>query len=233
MNCTIDQQLFTQFPSLNIGILVVRGIDNAGTSEEVAQLLREQETRIKAQHNLETLSEQPQIHAWREAYRWFGAKPKKYRCSVENLYRMVLEDVELRHINKLVDIYNVMSLKHMVPVGGDDLDKIDGGLTLTVATGDEPFTQLNAEKTTHPKEGEVVYRDDKEVLCRRWNWRECDKSKMTEQTTNALLVVEALPPTTEQDLQTAIQDLQSLAQQYCGGTSEIHILNSATPSCAI
>ena len=61
--------------------------------------------------------------------------------------------------------------------------------------------ELNSEETKNPKEGEVVYIDDKEVLCRRWNWRECDKSKMTEETTNVALVVEGLPPTSKEEVE--------------------------------
>ena len=40
---------------------------------------------------------------------------------------MILSETELRHINKLVDIYNFISLKHMLPVGGEDTDKIMKG----------------------------------------------------------------------------------------------------------
>src|SRR3989344_2939818 len=78
------------------------------------------------------------------------------------------------------NIYNYISIKHVIPVGGDDLDKIDGDLELTFAKGNEKFVQLNSSEIDHPKKEEVIYKDDKEVTCRRWNWRECDKSKMTE-----------------------------------------------------
>ena len=189
MKFKIDSKIFEKFPDLNIGIVTANGIDNKGNNENILNLIKEKVQEIKANFNTETLSQNPKIDAWRKAYSSFGAKPKKYKCSVENLYRMILEGIELRHINKVVDIYNYISIKNIIPVGGDDTDKIDGNITLKFAQGDEPFTELNSEETKNPKEGEVVYVDDKEVLCRRWNWRECDKSKMTEETKNVALVV--------------------------------------------
>ena len=154
----------------------------------------------------------------------FGAKPKKYKCSVENLYRMILDDIDLKHYSKLVDIYNYISLKYMIPVGGDDIDHVDGNITLKFAEGNEKFIQLNSLEESNPKEGEVVYCDDNEVLCRRWNWRECDKSKMTENTKNATLVVEALEPVSIDELNTILDEMSDNINQYCGGESKQFIL---------
>lgn len=226
MKFKIDDKIFEQFPSLNVGIVIAKGIDNTGESADVLSMISEQSTSIKSQYDLATLTDAPKIHAWREVYSAFGAKPKKYTCSVENLYRMILEGVQLRHINKIVDIYNSISLKHMIPVGGDDIDKVDGDITLRFATGEEPFIRLNSDDVDHPKEGEVIYADNKEVLCRRWNWRECDKSKMTEQTKNVTLVVEGLSPVSQEDIQSIVEELGQLVEKFCDGEISTHVLNS-------
>ncbi|MFA4814657.1 MAG: phenylalanine--tRNA ligase beta subunit-related protein [Candidatus Gracilibacteria bacterium] len=233
MKFRIDNKIFEQFPSLNIGVVVAKGIDNTGESLDVLSMLTERSNGIKTKYSLETLKEESRIHAWRDAYSAFGAKPKKHTCSVENLYRRVLEGVQLRHINKVVDIYNYISLKHMVPVGGDDIDKIEGDIVLHLAKGDELFIKLNSEENDHPKEGEVVYTDDKEVLCRRWNWRECDKSKMTEQTKNIALVVEGLAPVSKKDVQEIVEELGQLVEKFCGGKITTHVLNTENKEIAI
>jgi len=117
----------------------------------------------------------------------------------------------------VVDIYNYVSLKHRIPLGGDDLDKVDGGITLCFACGDEPFTPLNSNDTEFAKSGEVVYADEKEILCRRWNWRECDKTKMRPETKNAVLVLEGLPPVRRKDIERAVKDLSALIHELSGG----------------
>lgn len=222
----IDPKIFETFPDLNIGVVVVKNMNNTGKNEEILSMIQKESERIKENYQSGTLKETPKLHAWREAYRTFGAKPKKYTCSVENLYRMILEGVELGHINKVVDIYNYISLKYMMPVGGDDVDKVDGDMMLTFADGREDFVRLNSDEVDHPKEGEVIYRDNKEVLCRRWNWRECDKSKMTQETQNVMLIAEGLSPTSREEVKSAISELSEMVQTFCGGQVRMEILDA-------
>jgi len=225
MQFKINKEIFEKYPELVIGVVVARCISNEGESQEVLDLTRAREKEIKENFKTETLSQSPKIASWRVAFSAFGAKPKEYKCSVENLYRMILKDIELRHINKIVDIYNYISIKHMVPVGGDDIDKVEGDIVLRLASGTETFRALNSEEIKNPKLGEVVYCDEKEVLCRRWNWRECDKSKMTETTKNVILVVEGLPPVSEHKVEEIIKELAELVEKYCGGDISKNILD--------
>lgn len=228
MELIVDSNVFETFPGLYLGVVEAKGINNKGSSEELLRLLQMEQEQVRSSMNLETYQEHPHFVAWQEAYAKFGGKPKKYRSSVENLYRMTLEGINLRHINTLVDLYNVVSLRHKLPVGGDDLEHVDGNIRLTFATGEEPFVVLNTSSIDHPKPGEVIYRDDKEVLCRRWNWRECDKTKMTETTTHAILVVEGLPPVVRADVEASVQELAELTRTYCGGEARAHLLDANT-----
>jgi lysyl-tRNA synthetase class 2 len=225
MKFKIDTRIFEKFPGLKIGVVTVRNIDNHGLSDEIMQLIREKEREIRENYDTETLSQHSKINSWRGAYSSFGAKPKKYKSSVESLYRMILKGLDLRHINNIVDLYNYISMKYMIPAGGDDMAKVDGDITLKFAVGDEPFTALNSKEKETAKEGEVVYTDSKEVLCRRWNWRECDKTKMTEETKDVILVVEALPPVTKEELDEVEEDLSRFITKYCGGEIRTAILD--------
>ena len=221
----INKEIFDNYPGLNIGVVIVKGLDNTGQSPEIMDLINDKQNHIRTNYNTETLSQNPKIGVWREAYRKFGAKPKKNKCSVENLYRMILKGIKIKSINKVVDIYNYISLVHMIPVGGDDLDKVQGQVVLKFAHGDEDFTPLNSEEIVHPKQGEVVYCDDSDVLCRRWNWRECNKTKMTQQTKNVCLIVEGLPPFTIDQIEDIIEELADKITVYCGGEAKTHVLN--------
>lgn len=225
MKFKVAPEIFEKYPDLNLGIVASRDIDNRGRSEEIMAMMREREKEIRQEYATNTLSQQPRIEAWRKAYSLFGAKPKKYKSSVESLYRMILKGIDLRPINKIVDIYNFISIKHMIPVGGDDLEKVEGDIILTFARGEETFVPLNAKEAETAKAGEVIYTDSKDVLCRRWNWRECEKTKMTEETKDVILVAEGLPPVTAEDTEDIIQELSQLIQRYCDGTPEVFILN--------
>jgi lysyl-tRNA synthetase class 2 len=170
MKFTIDQKILQKYPDVKIGIVVVKNLDNNGDSEEIRAMLEEEEQKITTNFSIETLTEIPAIRLWRNVYASLGSKPREYTCSIEALLRSVLNGRKIRHINRLVDLYNCISLKHVIPVGGEDLKKIKGDIFFKFASGNENFVPLGAQIEDHPYPGEVIYCDSAEnVLCRRWN----------------------------------------------------------------
>lgn len=208
----IDPRIQQPYPELKIVTLQFNNINNQTShqTEYLASLLLQEQTRIRQELTLEQLLGYPRIQQWREAYKTFGVKSKKHWCSVENLYRMILLGKDIPSINPLVDLYNYISLKYMLPLGADDLDNITGPVQLTIADGTEHFIALGSAEITHPKPGEIIYKDDTRVLCRRWNWRECEETKITEGTRNAILYIEALQRADWADVAAAQQELQDL-----------------------
>ncbi len=230
MKFKIDPKIFEKFQGLNIGFLVAKGMDNTGVPEEIISQIKKLVIEVRSKYNQETLSQNPKIDVWRKAYTVFGGKPKENKPSVENLYRQVLRGGDVRHINKIVDRYNVMSLRHMLPVGGEDIDKIKGDVILTFAGPNEPQVLLLGDKEPRPPhEGEVIYKDTISAICRRLNWREADRTKFTEQTKNCILVIEGLPPITREEVERATIELKELVQKFCGGNLEHRILNETGP----
>ena len=88
------------------------------------------------------------LQAWNEVFRAFGAKPKRTPCSAEALRRRVLRDGEMAAIDPIVDLYNAVSLRYAVPVGGENLAAYVGAPHLKLADGSEPFDTV--------KEGQIV-----------------------------------------------------------------------------
>jgi len=233
MRFRIDDALFEKFPELAIGVVIATGIDNRGDGEPAACFLRQQVDAVRSTWSLDRLETESRIASWREAYRTFGAKPSKHHCSVENAIRMILDDVQFPSINKAVDVYNAISLKHCVPAGGDDLNHVVGDIVLTIAKGGERFIPLNGTDSMPPKSGEVIYRDDEDVLCRRWNWRECDKSKMTAESRNLCLVVEGLPPVSAEEVRRISAELGEAIERFCGGSTILHLVDRDVPAVEI
>lgn len=226
MQFKIDEKIFEKFPSLIVGVVIAKNLDNSGDAEEIQQKLRQQEKEIRLKYSAETLSQNPKIDVWRKAYSSFGAKPKENKSSVESLYRLILQGVNLRHINKLVNIYNLISLEKMVPVGGEDIDKIQGSIVLTFAGPNETSVMLLGDKEPRPPHfGEVIYKDDISAICRRWNWREVGRTKLTEDTKNCILVIEGLSPVAKEEIENATTELKALVQKFCGGEVSYEILD--------
>jgi DNA/RNA-binding domain of Phe-tRNA-synthetase-like protein len=136
------------------------------------------------------------LEAWRDAYRAFGAKPKKTPCSAEALRKRAVKDGAMRPLNAVVDLYNAVSLRYSIPVGGEDATTYVGQPRLCLAMGNEPFHTMAEGQPVieEPETGEVIWRDDLGVTCRRWNWRQGPRTQITEACQDMWFVLERLDP---------------------------------------
>ena len=160
---------------------------------------------------LNRATDHPHIGAWRSAFSAFGAKPSRYPSSAEALISRVLKGQALPRVNALVDLYNAISVRHVVPLGGEDADRLEGPLHLTVAAGGEPFDPPgDGAEVEEVLAGEIVWRDDRGVTCRRWNWRQGRRTRLTNGTTRAFFVFDRLNGLTVDELHRAADDLSSL-----------------------
>ena len=209
----VDEAVFALRPDYRGVLLAVDGLVPAPSDSASDELLRRAEAAVRQQLRDQPTEELPHIAAWREAYRAFGAKPQRTRNSVEALSRRA--EGGLPRINRLTDLYNAVSVLHQLPVGGEDLSRYCGAPQLIRATGSEPFDTVadGVGVTEHPDAGEVVWCDDAGVTCRRWNWRQARRTQLTENTTTALFILDALDPMTGEQLNDAADDLVAHLRQ--------------------
>lgn len=218
MEVSVNQKIFSCFNNPRIAVTIATGVNNHANIADFAPRIASLTEQLQKEYGATTISQLPKIAAWREAYRVFGVKAKDYPSSIESLYTRVTRGGSVSGINPLVDIYNYISLKYMLPAGGEDADKMEGDLELTYAGATEqPIVVLGREEAQAPAEGEIVYKDAKGTICRRWNWREVSRTILTHETRNCILVLEALNPVTDTELEQAQQELGELVQHYCGG----------------
>jgi DNA/RNA-binding domain of Phe-tRNA-synthetase-like protein len=225
----LEADFLELFPKAAIAIAVVRGIDNTVDDPEIWPMLEVEIERAAASANEGEISQHPAVAPWRAAFAQFGVKPSKYRSSIEAMLRSA-QSGRLRSINPLVDLYNTISLRHQLPVGGEDLARVAGDIRLTRAHGDELFVPLGAETPETPPPGSVIYRDDESVICACWNWREAERTMLTETTTDAVLVIESIPPLDPGAAKVAIDDLAALVTRHLGGTAQVSVLDRGNPS---
>jgi DNA/RNA-binding domain of Phe-tRNA-synthetase-like protein len=136
------------------------------------------------------------LDAWRAAYRGFGAKPQRTPSSAEALARRLQGDGQLPTINAVVDLYNALSVRFAIPIGGENIAAYAGDPMLKRATGRETFDTV---KDGSPcveivPAGEVVWADELGVTCRRWNWRQGLRTRIDAATTRMWFVLERLEP---------------------------------------
>ena len=154
---SISPEVFERFPGYVRGVVIAHDVTNGASPGELVQMLREAEASVRARVSIEQIAEEPRIKAWRDAYRAFGAKPAEFRSSVEAMARRALRGDELPAINALVDIGNIISLRHLIPAGGHAIDVLKGDIALRFATGDEEFVPFGTNDLEHPLPGEVIF----------------------------------------------------------------------------
>lgn len=204
---TVDDAVLALQPDYRVMLVAVDRIGPGPSDDASEALLEAAEASAVAALRASAVEELPHIAAWRDAYRSFGAKPQRTRNSLEALVRRA--DGGLPRVNRLTDIYNALSVLHLVPLGGEDLARYAGPPRLVRATGDEPFDTVvdGVAALEHPAPGEVVWCDDAGVTCRRWNWRQARRTQLRDDTTTALFILDALAPMTNQALHKVADDL--------------------------
>lgn len=203
----VDAAVFALRPDYRALLVAVDGIVPGPSDQGSDALLQAAEAAAREALGDGTADQLPHVAAWREAYRAFGAKPKRTRNSLEALLRRAASG--LPRVNRLTDLYNAVSVLHQIPVGGEDLTRYTGAPRLIRAAGDEPFdtTADGVAVIEHPDPGEVVWCDDAGVTCRRWNWRQARRTQLRDDTTTALFILDALDPLTGEALHAAADDL--------------------------
>ena len=224
----VDAEVFALRPDYRAMLLAADGIVAGPSNERSGASLQAAEKAAVEAIGGGRPEELPHVAVWREAYRAFGAKPQRTRNSLEALLRRV--STGLPRVNGLTDTYNAISVLHQVPVGGEDLASYVGPPRLLRATGDEAFATIadGMDALEHPVPGEVVWCDDEGVTCRRWNWRQGPRTALTEETTSALFILDALDPMPDDALRTAADDLVAQLQRLGPGVRVARRLISGT-----
>jgi DNA/RNA-binding domain of Phe-tRNA-synthetase-like protein len=199
----VDPAVSALRPDFAVLVIGVYGLRNGPTDDRSRAWLAEAAEKAVA-------VDDARVEAWRETYRAFGAKPQRTRPSVDALVRRMPPP----EINRVVDAYNAISIRHGLPIGGEDLTRYEGTARLVRAAGDEPFEVVERGEPAidHPEIGEVVWRDDRGATCRRWNWRQCVRTRITEETTDALFLLERLAPLSIEELRAAGDELAGLLE---------------------
>ena len=229
MKLVISDEIRAKFPDLRVGIVIAEHIINSeyknGLKDYSRKIFREFAQKFTSEKEL---SEVKNIVAWQNIYRSFGVNPKKKCPTAEALLSRVIKTGFVPCINPAVDSYLIAETLHNLPIGGYDLNKIDGDITLRFSPGGESFLGIGSQDAENTAPGEVVYSDDSRILTRRWNYRDCDYSRIDTATTFLALFVEG-PVSEIQDVEIreTVSEISSNLGKYCNAKTKELFLDKA------
>jgi DNA/RNA-binding domain of Phe-tRNA-synthetase-like protein len=224
-------EIIERYPTIRAGVLHATSLANGPSPPALSAAYVAEQRAVLERLEGAALADLPSIAAWRRAFSAFGAKPTQYRSAVEALLRRLTKQGDIPSINTLVDIGNLVSIRHAVPVAVFDLAGIDGSVTVRFAAGSERFTDLGSTEPAAPEPGEVVFVDRADVVCaRRWCWRQSAQSATSESTVEALVVIEGHHEGAARDVEAALADLAGLlAEHQPASRAATDVLSPARP----
>ncbi len=221
-----------RFPTIRGGAILAAGLANGPSPTALAGGYAAEQHLVRDRLAGTPLSEVPSLAAWRAVFRGFGVDPTRYRSAAESLLRRLTKKGDIPSINLLVDLANLVSVRHALPVAVFDRGGVAGGLTVRFAAGDEPFADLGSAETGFPDAGEVVFVDEEGVVAaRRWCWRQSRQSAAGPGTTEVLITVEGHHDSAGEDVARAVDDLVALLAEHAPGPApQAVVLGPGTPS---
>jgi DNA/RNA-binding domain of Phe-tRNA-synthetase-like protein len=221
-----------RYPTIRAGVVHATGLANGPSPPGLLDDYRAGQQAASERLEATAIAELPSIVAWRRVFSGFGAKPTQYRNAAEALLRRLAKHGDIPTLSTLVDLGNLVSIRHALPVAVFDLANIAGSITVRFATGEESFTDLGSADRVAPDPGEVIFVDRNNVVsARRWCWRQSAHSATNQATVEALMIVEGHHDTAGHDVQAALTDLTALlAAHQPHSQTRSYLLSPANPS---
>jgi DNA/RNA-binding domain of Phe-tRNA-synthetase-like protein len=236
MRFVVSPKIFELYPGLKLPVVVAQGLEPTANSIRVEKLWREawEEAGLLASTYANAQSH-PRVAAWREAMAATGVSGRKYPSSVESLLRRAFKGGEPPHINPLVDFYNSISLRYVVPAGGFDLALLGDALELRLTREADTFRPLDSASAERVEPKEVAYASGNEILTRHFVWKQSHTGLLNESTRSVFLVSEVLGEVEESAdglAQAVLEDLCEGLRRHFGAEPVNFLVEQRVPAAS-
>lgn len=227
MQFSVATPVFQKFPNYCVGGVIAAGVDNKRGVAEAYRLLQEAVVYARQQLGATPVAEQPYVVVWREALRAADIKPSQYPSSIEALLKRVAKDETPPDINAAVNLANAVSLRYQLPLGGHDLERLEGNFTVRPAHAADIFSPREGGEgqieTVTP--GEIVYVDEAEVRTRRWVWRQGRKAQISQPSQYIFFPIDGFVGLNETEVKAAAQELAALLTTHLGAVCQTFFID--------
>lgn len=226
MSSKISIKFETSTLGMSIVVIELNNLHLTNSSrafEEYEQSLFE---KIRSNNALDDLGSEPLIKSYRSLHWAYGMDPTKKRVSSEAVLRRVLKGENLWRISNLVDVVNLASAYHKIPIGLIDAAKASGQLTLRQARQGETFVRIGGEELTC-RGRELVLADDVGIICYGFAIHDSDRTKVTKKSKQVILLLYGAPDATRDIMDSAATITLNMVKQWvdCTASEPIRYLS--------
>ncbi len=216
---SIDSEVAKKYPSINIGIAIIKNIQIKKTNPE---LVKEIDAFLSQQSHLsnEVISSYPEVVTYRKLYKEMGIDWHSRRPSPEALLRRISQKKDLYQINTCVDAYNLIVMKNRVSVGAFNYDKFHFPTIMRFPKAGEEILLLGDKEPTKFKPQELAYFDEMGGYNIDFNYRDAQRTAVTEDTKDILLNIDGIFDIDREKVERSLKESIDIILKYCGGHVE-------------
>jgi DNA/RNA-binding domain of Phe-tRNA-synthetase-like protein len=196
----------------------IRGVCNTPTPEPLRQNIAKRLNDVAVSLVGQDLNNMSVVSEYKLIYSQLGIPRSHVRPSIERFNAQILKGRPIVSINCVVDIYNMFSIERQMCFGAHDLTQITLPVHVQPLAAGTAFRALGGEtETVRPGEYGYVESGASTIICRD-NAVQGDSSKITLETKDIFLIVEAPASRADEELLAAAADTAALLTEYTGGT---------------
>ena len=233
MNFVIESEIFRALPSMCVGVVAAKGIDNGKVCPAVEEMLDQAVAVAEQRFSGKKVKEEPAILPYREAFRTLGINPNKYMCSIEALFTRISKGKGMPHINPLVDLNNAVSLLNTLPMGTHDLGLSEEDIVIRYSRPGDTFLPFGAEEEENPDPGEVVYAVGTQIRTRRWTWRQSEHGKIGANTSFVFFPIDGFMGVNDDKVRSASEQLEALLREHFGCETVRGFVDQENPTMSL
>jgi DNA/RNA-binding domain of Phe-tRNA-synthetase-like protein len=233
MNFIIEDSIFETLPTLCVGVVAAKEINNQEDYPDIESLLDDAIQQAEQRFSGKRVKEEPEILPYRAAFQSLGINPNKYMCSIEALFTRIAKGKGMPHINPLVDLNNAVSLMNTLPMGTHDLSLSEEDIVIRYSKPEDTFLPFGAETEESPDEGEVVYAVGNQIRTRRWTWRQSEHGKIDGNTSYVFFPIDGFIDVNADKVKFAADQLENLLKQYFGCQTLKGIIDRENPKMSL
>lgn len=224
MKFRVSKKIFDKFPDAKFGGILITSIDNSDYSEELNKVLKNILNEVSNKLENKYISKIRSVISWRWIFDQIETI-KNESPSHEALLKRLKTKKILPKINPIVDIYNAISVKHSIPLGGHSLENFSE-VILGETNGDEKFLPMNSTDPQLISKGEFAYLYEKNILTRHFVWRQSEMSKVGNDTKEIFIPIDDAPGIeSKEKIQKIAEELIYLVQKFLGGKAKFAIVD--------
>jgi DNA/RNA-binding domain of Phe-tRNA-synthetase-like protein len=216
MEVVISDDVRRAYGDLGLAFVEIRGMKIGVDSETVAESLRETAERVSKTLALDTVKDRGDFRAYRDFFWRLGVDPTKTRPASEALIRRMLKGSTVPRINDFVDAYNVASIETGVPIAAFDMDLIGEDVTLRFSRAGEKFLGIGMPSGKELAQGILVMSSGDDLIA-IYPYRDAEDSKITLETSDAVLISCGVPGISVDALAEAAGRGRDSVISVCGG----------------